>query len=60
MSVTEERSIELKTETAFAGPSNYLLAPLRNALPLVGIGVPVILNAAWIAFLGYWVLQLVV
>jgi hypothetical protein len=32
---------------------------LRNALPLIGLGVAVIVNAAWIGFLGYFVLRLV-
>ena len=60
MSVTEKSTIELKTETASAGPSNYLLALLRTALPPIGIGVAAIVNAAWIAFLGCCVLQLIV
>jgi len=32
---------------------------LRNALPLIGLGVAVIVNAAWIGLLGYFVLRLV-
>jgi hypothetical protein len=32
---------------------------LRNALPLVGLCVAVIVNVAWIGFLGYFVLRLV-
>jgi hypothetical protein len=43
------------TETTKAA----LRARLRNALPLVGLGVAVIVNAAWIGFLGYFVLRLV-
>ena len=32
---------------------------LRNALPLIGLSVAVIVNAAWIGFLGYFVFRLV-
>jgi hypothetical protein len=32
---------------------------LRDALPLIGLGVAVIVNAAWIGFLGYFVFRLV-
>jgi hypothetical protein len=34
-------------------------ARLRNALPLIGLSVAVIVNAAWIGFLGYFVFRLV-
>jgi hypothetical protein len=32
---------------------------MRNALPLVELGLAVIVNAAWIGLLGYFVLKLV-
>jgi hypothetical protein len=30
-----------------------------SVLPLIGLGVAVIVNAAWIGFLGYWIFNLV-
>ena len=46
VSVTETRKPALHTR-------------LRNALPLVGLGVAVIVNAAWVGLLGYFVFRLV-
>ena len=46
MSVTETKKAILGTR-------------LSNALPLIGLSVAVIVNAAWIGFLGYFVLRLV-
>jgi hypothetical protein len=43
------------TETTKAVLDNML----RDALPLIGLGVAVIVNAAWIGFLGYFVFRLV-
>jgi hypothetical protein len=31
----------------------------RNALPVVALGLALTVNAAWIGFLGYWLLKLV-
>jgi hypothetical protein len=50
------------TETTKAVPStrrNVLRALLGNALPLIGLGLAVIVNAAWIGLLGYFVFRLV-
>ena len=33
--------------------------PVTYALPLIGLSVAVIVNAAWIGFLGYFVFRLV-
>jgi hypothetical protein len=35
------------------------LSVIARVLPLLGLGVAVIVNAAWIAFLGYWIFRLV-
>jgi hypothetical protein len=43
------------TETTKAVPGTLL----RNALPVIGLGVAVIVNAAWIGLLCYFVLRLV-
>jgi hypothetical protein len=32
---------------------------VSGALPLAGIGLALIANAAWVAFLGYWILKLI-
>ena len=34
-------------------------ARVWTALPLIGLGLAMIVNAAWIGFLGYFVLKLV-
>jgi hypothetical protein len=40
------------TEAA-QGPVEVARAGLRNAWPLIGVGLAVIVNAAWIGLLGY-------
>ena len=50
------------TEATKAMPSTrrrVLPALLVNALPLIGLALAVIVNAAWIGILGYFVLKLV-
>ena len=50
------------TETTNAAPStrrNILPALLGSALPLIGLALAVIVNAAWIGLLGYFVFRLV-
>jgi hypothetical protein len=50
------------TETGKAMSStrrNVLRAVLGNALPLIGLGFAVIVNVAWIGFLGYFFFKLV-
>ena len=50
------------TETAKVVPSRWgviIRTLIGNALPLIGLGVAVIMNVAWIGFLGYFVLMLV-
>jgi hypothetical protein len=34
--------------------SNQIAERVRNALPVVAIVLALIVNAAWIGFLGYW------
>ena len=40
------------TEAA-QGPVEVARARLRNTWPLIGVGLAVIVNAAWIGLLGY-------
>ena len=32
---------------------------IARVIPLLGLGAALIVNAAWIAFLGYWIFRLV-
>ena len=60
--VVEEVDIVRVTETTKAAPStrrNILPALLGSALPLIGLALAVIVNAAWIGLLGYFVFRLV-
>ncbi len=50
------------TETVAAVPLSLAItvrARVSNALPLIGLGFAVIVNAAWIVFLGYCLLKLI-
>lgn len=50
------------TEAVKSMPStrrHVLRAILGNALPLIGLALAVVVNAAWIGLLGYFVLKLV-
>jgi hypothetical protein len=38
--------------------ANMGVTRLRNSLPLIGLAMAVILNAAWIGFLGYELFRL--
>jgi hypothetical protein len=50
-------SVEQKTRAvASYGKVRTLIA---NALPLIGLGVALIMNAVWLCLLGYFVLKLV-
>ena len=42
-------------ETTKVSPS-----AIARALPLLGLCAAIILNAAWIGFLGYWIFRLVI
>jgi hypothetical protein len=58
----EEVDIVSATETTNAAPSaRRSVSPvlLGNALPLIGLALAVIVNAAWIGLLGYFVFRLV-
>jgi hypothetical protein len=44
------------TETTKA----VLPSVVASAIPLLGLGAAVIVNAAWIGFLGYWIFRLVI
>ena len=58
----EEGDIVRVTETTKAAPStrrNILPALLGSALPLIGLALAVIVNAAWIGLLGYFVFRFV-
>ena len=47
-------------ETATPGlESTSIRARVSGVLPLVGIGFALIVNAAWVAFLGYCILKLI-
>jgi hypothetical protein len=47
-------------KAAAASEENMPIADrVHNALPLIGIGVAAIVNAAWIGFLGYWLVRLI-
>jgi hypothetical protein len=58
MSITTASAGTLETETASRGPVGAVRERLRNAWPLIGIGVAVAVNAAWICLLGYCLFQL--
>jgi hypothetical protein len=45
--------------TALAAERVSIRDRVSGALPLVGIGLALIVNAAWVAFLGYWILKLI-
>ena len=48
------------TETAtLPSAAITVRARLSNALPLIGLGLAVIVNAAWIVFLSYCLLMLI-
>jgi hypothetical protein len=51
MSITKTGSIAVGTVSL--APTNALLARLRSSWPPIGIALAVIVNAAWIGFLGY-------
>jgi hypothetical protein len=58
----EEVDVVSVTETTNAAPStrrSVSPALLGNALPLIGLALAVIVNAAWIGLLGYFVFRLV-
>jgi hypothetical protein len=41
------------------GGDIHLGGRIRNVLPLVGVGIALIVNAAWITFLAYCILNLI-
>jgi hypothetical protein len=45
--------------TAPPPESTSICARVSTALPIVGIGVALIVNAAWVGFLGYCILRLI-
>jgi hypothetical protein len=60
--LTGEVGVVSATEAAKPMPStrrNVLRSILGNALPLIGLALAVVVNAAWIGLLGYFVLKLV-
>lgn len=44
---------------ALSKQSTQVVTRMRTALPLAGIVLALLVNAAWIAFLGYWLLRLI-
>jgi hypothetical protein len=58
MSITTASADALVTGTASRGPIGAVRERLRNAWPLIGIGVAVAVNAAWLCLLGYGLFQL--
>ena len=60
--LTGEVGVVSATEAAKPMPSTrrtVLRAILGNAVPLIGLALAVVVNAAWIGLLGYFVLKLV-
>jgi hypothetical protein len=45
--------------TAPAAESTSIRARVSSALPIVGIGVALLVNAAWVGFLGYCIVKLI-
>jgi hypothetical protein len=53
MSVTEATRVRLPMRREIVGNL------IGEALPLIGLGIAVIVNAAWIGLVGYFVFKLV-
>jgi hypothetical protein len=51
--------VDVVETAAPSNPVSTLRTRMSNALPLIGLGLAVIVNAAWIGFLSYCVLKLV-
>jgi hypothetical protein len=54
----EGRVVAISEAAASSKQSTQLLGRLRSALPLVGIGSGLMVNAVWIGYLGYCILKL--
>jgi hypothetical protein len=47
------------SETAIESKKNFqLVCRVRNALPLASFALALLVNVAWIGFLGYWLVRL--
>lgn len=52
-------SVGQKARAASASSYGKVRTLIANALPLIGLGVALIMNAVWLCLLGYFVLKLV-
>lgn len=51
--------IAFSTSSVGTAASSSPVSAIRNFLPLIGLGFAVIVNAAWVGFLGFCLLKLI-
>jgi hypothetical protein len=55
----EDSFVSIAEMSAPAAESHSIRSRVSNILPVVGIGLALIVNAAWVTLLGYCILKLV-